>query len=138
MAACEFSFGGKSSGSNGVYSVDGGSSPVSRDTADAPTVTYELKPVENKIPHSQIQIAVTCDDIKELLLQKNLRYGDAALDPIRVFSKALTNEQLCVRIDDKLSRIQRGVGLLGTDEDVLLDLIGYLVLLRISLAKTQN
>jgi hypothetical protein len=34
-----------------------------------------------------------------------------------------------VRIDDKLSRIARGAGLNGTDEDTLLDLIGYLVLL---------
>lgn len=74
-----------------------------------------------------------CDAIKKLLLEKNSKYGNSALDPVRIFSKACAAEQLLVRIDDKLSRIKRGAGLLSNDEDVLSDLIGYLVLLKISL-----
>ena len=80
---------------------------------------------------TQLKIASACDDIKELLLYKNLKYGDSALNPCRVFSKASSTEQLLVRIDDKLNRIQKGAGLLSTDEDVIVDLIGYLVLLKI-------
>jgi len=37
---------------------------------------------------SATEIAVVCDQIKDLLISKNMRYGDSALDPCRVFSKA--------------------------------------------------
>ena len=83
--------------------------------------------------NSQIEIAQVCDRVKDLLLQKNAKYGDSALDPVRIMSKSHTTEQLCVRIDDKLSRIKSGAGLLATDEDVVLDLIGYFVLLKVAL-----
>lgn len=86
---------------------------------------------------SQLEIAAVCDDIKELLLAKNAKYGDSALNPSRIFSKASSVEQILVRIDDKLNRIQKGAGLIGDDEDVINDLIGYLVLLKIALNK-QN
>jgi hypothetical protein len=56
---------------------------------------------------SQIKIAKVCDDIKDLLLQKNAKYGDSALNPVRVMSQASPVEQILVRIDDKLSRIKR-------------------------------
>ncbi len=75
----------------------------------------------------------TCDNIKKLLLDKNDHYGDSALAPKRIFSSASPIEQILVRIDDKLNRIQKGSGFLGGGEDVIVDLIGYLVLLRIAL-----
>ena len=81
---------------------------------------------------SQIHIANVCDDVKNLLLQKNEKYGDSALNPIRILSKSSPTEQLLVRIDDKLNRIKQG-GILEDDEDVVLDLIGYFVLLKVSL-----
>lgn len=70
-----------------------------------------------------------CDAIARMLLEKNAAYGDSALDPLRIFSKADPVEQILVRIDDKLSRLKRGA-LAG--EDVERDLIGYLILLRIA------
>ena len=78
------------------------------------------------------KIESTCDSIKQLLLDKNAKYGNSALNPVRVFSKADNVEQLLVRIDDKLSRIARGAGMEATDEDTLNDLIGYLILLKIA------
>ena len=66
---------------------------------------------------TQSQITIVCDDIKELLLEKNRKYGDSALNPNRIFSKADAVEQILVRIDDKLNRIQKGAGLLANDED---------------------
>ena len=86
---------------------------------------------------TQLQIACVCDDIKELLLYKNQQYGDSAMNPSRIFSKSSAVEQLLVRIDDKLNRIKKGADLVATDEDVIQDLIGYLVLLKIGLNKEK-
>ena len=87
------------------------------------------------LTETQSQISAICDDIKELLLYKNKKYGNSALKPVRIFSKSDNVEQILVRIDDKLNRVQQGAGLLDEDEDVIIDLIGYLVLLKIALAK---
>ena len=81
----------------------------------------------------QLKISTVCDEIKNLLLAKNANYGNSALDPVRIFSKASAEEQILVRIDDKLSRIMRGAGLVADDEDVINDLIGYLVLYKVVL-----
>lgn len=64
--------------------------------------------------------------IADLLIAKNKAYGDSALNPVRIFSKASRIEQLNVRIDDKISRIQRGTDF--GDEDTVRDLVGYLLL----------
>jgi hypothetical protein len=74
-------------------------------------------------------IAAECDAIKAMLLKKNAAYGNSALDPMRVFSRASSEEQILVRIDDKLSRLARGS---AAGEDVIADLLGYLVLLRVA------
>lgn len=87
---------------------------------------------------TQTHIGLICDDIKQLLIEKNQKYGDSALSPSRIFSKANAVEQLLVRIDDKLNRIQKGAGLLANDEDVISDLIGYLVLLKIALKRNDS
>ncbi len=81
---------------------------------------------------SQMHIATVCDEVKQLLLEKNHKYGDSALNPIRILSKSSPVEQILVRIDDKLNRIKQG-NLLQDDEDVVLDLIGYFVLLKVCL-----
>ena len=73
------------------------------------------------------------DEIKTMLLAKNVQYGDSALQPVRVFSTADTNEQIKVRIDDKINRIVQGNDSIESDEDVIQDLIGYLVLLLINM-----
>ena len=87
---------------------------------------------------TELKISGVCDDIKELLIHKNRKYGNSALKPNRIFSKSSATEQLLVRIDDKLNRIMKGAGLLATDEDVVNELIGYLVLLKISMTSDQN
>ena len=75
-------------------------------------------------------IARECDAIKTMLLDKNRKYGNSALEPLRLFSTADAIEQINVRIDDKLSRLQSGQ--IDETEDVELDLIGYLILKRIA------
>ena len=85
----------------------------------------------DEMSQTAVLIAKICDDIRDLLLRKNQAYGNSALEPIRVFSKASSCEQILVRIDDKLNRIKQGANILSEDEDVLQDLIGYLILLKV-------
>lgn len=68
--------------------------------------------------------------VENLLISKNIKYGDAALNPNQTFSKSDAVELIRVRIDDKLSRIRNRTN--DEDEDPELDLLGYLVLLRIA------
>ncbi|MCX8022781.1 MAG: hypothetical protein N2745_08425 [Syntrophorhabdaceae bacterium] len=75
-------------------------------------------------------LEIELEAIRVMLEQKNIRYGNSAMNPLRIFSSADPEEAINVRIDDKLSRI-KNTGEAGNDEDTLLDLIGYLVLKRI-------
>lgn len=76
-------------------------------------------------------------EIRELLISKNIKYGNSALEPIGIFSKLDPREGLLIRIDDKLKRIKNG-SLEKDDEDVINDLIGYLVLLKIESSKPKK
>jgi hypothetical protein len=90
----------------------------------------------SRIAQTQIDIATSCDNIKELLLEKNRKYGDSALNPVRVFSKSDNLEQIRVRIDDKLSRLRNAQD--DEDEDPITDLIGYLVLYKVALLQERR
>ena len=67
----------------------------------------------------------------ELLIEKNKCYGNSALEPLNCFYKGNAENAIKVRIDDKLSRIMRGKEY--GQEDTIKDLLGYLVLLKVSL-----
>ncbi len=72
------------------------------------------------------------NQVKELgkfLINKNRKYGNAAIEPVRIFSRASNEEQIMVRLDDKLSRLINRQD--DEDEDVILDILGYLILLRV-------
>lgn len=69
------------------------------------------------------------EELSSMIKGKNSAYGNSALAPISVFSSANVHERLCVRIDDKISRVKSSV---DVSEDTVLDLIGYLVLLRLA------
>ena len=74
------------------------------------------------------------EEVKELLLEKNRNYGDAAINPSNVFSNGDPLESLWARIDDKLMRI-KNVGINNDTEDTLMDLIGYLILYKVAMIK---
>lgn len=76
------------------------------------------------------QVYEVLSEITEMLVAKNKKYGNSALEPLGIFSKLSPEEGLMIRIDDKLKRIKNG-SLDKDDEDVVNDLIGYLVLLKI-------
>ena len=66
------------------------------------------------------------DNINDLLQYKNQNYGDAALNPINIFSKQDAANSITIRLDDKLRRVQNSKELRKND---IADCIGYLVLL---------
>lgn len=68
--------------------------------------------------------------LQSLLLSKNRKYGDAALNPVQTFSNVPPIELINVRLDDKLSRIRNRQN--DEDEDPELDLLGYLILKQIA------
>jgi hypothetical protein len=76
------------------------------------------------------KILNTCLEIAHMLIDKNISYGNSALEPARIFSTADSTEQLKVRIDDKLNRVKNNQGYAG-DNDID-DLIGYLILYKIA------
>ena len=96
-----------------------------------------LPTIGRQIDSSSNEIASKCDELKNLLISKNLKYGDSALNPTRIFSSSSSIEQIKVRIDDKINRIKNN-GVLCDDEDTVMDLAGYLILLRIALDKHSN
>lgn len=91
---------------------------------------------EAKLTDTQNEITAVCTEILDLLLEKNRKYGDSALNPKRIFSKADAVEQIKVRLDDKISRLMNQQN--DDDEDVVMDLMGYLVLLRVALKRRKE
>lgn len=87
---------------------------------------------KRKIEVNQFQIDLrnVLVNIENLLIEKNRKYGDSALNPKRVFSRQNSVEQIKVRIDDKISRLMNKQP--DEDEDVVTDLLGYLILLQIA------
>ena len=71
---------------------------------------------EDEVTGVRKAIIEECNAIMEHLLAKNKAYGNSALNPVRIFSKASTLEQINVR----------------------LDLIGYLVLYRIQVKSMES
>jgi len=106
-------------------------------TQNKPLGSYPSKTNVKQSETSSMKIIKTLEEIRLFLIKKNEQYGDSALEPIRIFSKADKSEQLKVRIDDKLNRLVQGNEDIESDEDVVKDLIGYLVLLLIQMQENQ-
>lgn len=75
---------------------------------------------------TSIGIKKVTDQLRKMLTEKNKRYGDSALKPIKVFSKDNAKKGLYIRADDKLSRIKNSTELRKND---VADLMGYCVLI---------
>lgn len=90
----------------------------------------ELHAFEYEVIDFEDKVRATLEALGDMLIEKNKAYGDSALNPVRIFSKADPVEQIMVRIDDKLSRLSRGSEYAG--DDTVTDLLGYLVLLKIA------
>lgn len=83
-----------------------------------------MPPAFDMLP-PKAQIRGVCESLDGFLQEKNRKYGNSALEPVRVFSKLSAGEQLKIRMDDKVSRIKNSDELRKND---VVDLMGYLVL----------
>ena len=79
------------------------------------------------------KIKQTMNELRDFLVAKNEQYGDSVMKPINIFSSATQDGGIRIRIDDKLNRLMQGNDNMESDEDVIMDLIGYLVLLLITM-----
>lgn len=72
------------------------------------------------------EIKKVSDALHDLLQYKNAKYGDSAINPIKVFSKVNAETGLLQRLDDKIARITNSPELRKND---IADVMGYLILL---------
>jgi len=86
--------------------------------------------MSEKEPMFSVKVYQLLNRIGELLISKNEQYGDSVNKPLRLFSKLDSQAGVRVRIDDKLSRLARGNDSIESDMDIVDDLIGYLVMLK--------
>lgn len=75
---------------------------------------------------TQKQIKDICDSLSDLLIYKNQKYGNSALQPNNIFYKGNAETSILIRLDDKLGRIINNTD--GIRVNDVCDIIGYLVL----------
>lgn len=82
------------------------------------------------------KIEKTCDELKDLLIEKNQKYGNSFFKTADEYGKTV----LVLRIDDKLNRLKQLILHNETDDmqgenvkDTLIDLAGYAVLAKLYL-----
>lgn len=92
--------------------------------------------MNTNIISTQQKIAELTEAIRDLLLYKNQKYGDSALDPKKIFYKGDARNSILIRLDDKLGRIMTNTDNTPRINDVA-DIIGYCTLLLISMGTTQ-
>ena len=87
---------------------------------------------------TQKKIIEITEAMRELLLYKNKKYGDSALNPEQIFYKGDAVNSILIRLDDKLGRIMANTESTPRINDVA-DIIGYCTLLLISVgAKPED
>lgn len=75
---------------------------------------------------TQKHIEVICDSLSDLLIYKNQKYGNSALEPKNIFYKGNAETSILIRLDDKLGRIINNTDEIRVND--VCDIIGYLVL----------
>ena len=86
----------------------------------------------NNHTETQENIIALTGAIRDLLLDKNQKYGDSALQPKRVFYKGDALNSILIRLDDKIGRIMANTENTPRINDVA-DIIGYCTLLLIGM-----
>lgn len=84
---------------------------------------------------SQESIIEICDSMKDLLLYKNQKYGDSALNPNNIFYKGDSTNSIKIRLDDKIGRIKNCEQIRIND---VADVIGYCTLLLVSIGAAKE
>ena len=110
---------------------------------ESDTKRYKSKKVDNlnkpsAVPtDTQQEIKNIMDAMKDLLLYKNQKYGDSAINPKKIFYKGDSTNSILIRLDDKLGRVMSNTEEKPRVNDVA-DIIGYCTLLLISMGVTAE
>lgn len=86
---------------------------------------------------SKESIIDVLEGMKNLLLYKNEKYGDSALNPLGVFHKGDALDSILIRLDDKIGRVKNNPDVRPRVNDVA-DIIGYCTLLLVSMGVTKE
>lgn len=89
------------------------------------------------LPPTQQKIHEIMGAMKDLLLYKNQKYGDSAINPKKIFYKGNSTNSILIRLDDKIGRVMSNTEEKPRVNDVC-DIIGYCVLLLISMGVTSG
>lgn len=89
------------------------------------------------LPPTQQKIHEIMGAMKDLLLYKNQKYGDSAINPKGIFYKGDSTNSILIRLDDKLGRVMSNTEEKPRINDVC-DIIGYCTLLLISMDVTRE
>jgi hypothetical protein len=98
---------------------------------------YIKNDISIKPTGTQEKIAAILDGMKDLLLYKNQKYGDSAINPKKIFYKGDSTNSILIRLDDKLGRVMSNPDEKPRINDVA-DIIGYCTLLMISMGVTPD
>ena len=87
---------------------------------------WMLEPSEKGLIHDEFDLLF--NNFIAFLKEKNKRYGNSAMSPVNIVSKVSAENQICNRLDDKLSRVKNSSELKKNDVS---DIFGYIALLMI-------
>ena len=96
-----------------------------------------VQPKEALYTDTQQKLIDVLDGMKSLLLYKNRKYGDSAINPKKIFYKGDSTNSILIRLDDKIGRVMSNTDDKPRVNDVA-DIIGYCTLLLISMGVTAE
>lgn len=86
---------------------------------------------------TQQKIKDILSGMTDLLLYKNRKYGDSAINPKKIFYKGDSTNSILIRLDDKIGRVMSNTEEKPRVNDVA-DIIGYCTLLLVSMGTTSE
>lgn len=96
-----------------------------------PKVPYKI------VTETQQKIKDILSGMTDLLLYKNKKYGDSAINPKKIFYKGDSTNSILIRLDDKIGRVMSNTEEKPRVNDVA-DIIGYCTLLLVSMGTTSE
>ena len=81
---------------------------------------------------TQQKIKDILSGMTDLLLYKNRKYGDSAVNPKKIFYKGDSTNSILIRLDDKIGRVMSNTEEKPRVNDIA-DIIGYCTLLLVSM-----
>lgn len=113
-------------------------SEVTMDIVSAMNLAHQISQSPwGDLPPTQQKIHEIMGAMKDLLLYKNQKYGDSAINPKKIFYKGDSTNSILIRLDDKIGRVMSNTEEKPRINDVC-DIIGYCTLLLISMGVTAE